>query len=289
MRRVFLLNSFTLSNIDEVKSKIEFYCKKNNIDFIIEVNSLEKPTEDILKKYNNKKCIIIPIGGDGIINRTLNSIMNTNNILGYIPYGTGNDFNRTVIKQFKDGINECDVIKVNDKYFINTLCFGIDADIGNNKGEINSKFIPKKQKYNLSIILTLLKYKYRYFKVLSNKINEEREFSTVIICNGGYYGGGYNVNPTGKLNDGKFEIFLVPKMNKLSMIKLILSMKNGNHIGSKKLTLLSDTQLKIVSKEPVVANMDGEELENVSFDIEIINSGINVYYDKKLIKTLTNN
>lgn len=290
MKRVFLLNSFTLNNnVDVIKSKIISYCKKNDIDYAIEINSVSLSTEDILEKYKNKKCIIIPIGGDGIINRTLNSIINTKNILGYIPYGTGNDFNRTVIKQFKDGINNCDIIKVNDKYFINTLCFGIDAEIGNNKGNINLKFIPKKQKYNLSIVAKLLKYKCRYFKVTSQNINQEMEYTTVIVCNGGYYGGGYNVSPTGILNDGVFEVFLVPKMNKLSMIKLILSMKNGKHIGSDKLTLVNEDKIKIESKEPIVANMDGEELEDTTFNIEMINSGIEVYYDKKLIKTLIKN
>lgn len=290
MKRVFLLNSFTLNNnVDVVKSKIISYCKKNDIDYVIEINSVSLSTEDILEKYKNKKCIIIPIGGDGIINRTLNSIINTKNVLGYIPYGTGNDFNRTVIKQFKDGINNCDVIKVNDKYFINTLCFGIDAEIGNNKGNFNLKFIPKKQKYNLSIVAKLLKYKCRYFKVVSQNINQEMEYTTLIICNGGYYGGGYNVSPTGNLNDGVFEVFLVPKMNKLSMIKLILSMKNGKHIGSDKLTLVNEDKIKIESKEPIVANMDGEELQDTIFNIEMINSGIEVYYDKKLIKTLTKN
>lgn len=290
MKRIFLLNSFTLNNnIDNVKNKIISYCKRNNIDYAIEVNSISLSTEDILEKYKNKKCIIIPIGGDGIINRTLNSIINTKNVLGYIPYGTGNDFNRTVVKQFKDGINNCDVIKVNDKYFINTLCFGIDAEIGNNKGNINSRFIPKKQRYNLSIVLTLLKYKYKKLKIISDNIKEEKEYTTVIICNGGYYGGGYNVSPTGDLNDGIFEVFLVPKMNKLSMIKLILSMKDGKHIGSNKLTLVNENKIKIKSKEPVVANMDGEELEDTIFNIEVINSGIQVYYDKKLIKSLTKN
>ena len=290
MKRVFLLNSFTLKDhINDVKSKVINYCESNSIEYDIEVNSTQISTEDILNKYKDKKCIIIPIGGDGIINRTLNCIINTNNILGYIPYGTGNDFNRAVIKQFKDGINDCDVIKVNNKYFINTLCFGIDADIGNNKGKINSKFISEKQKYNLGIPSILLKYKCKNFKVFSDKISLEGLFTTIIICNGSHYGGGYNVSPIGNLNDGVFEVFLVPKLSKISMIKLILSMKNGKHINSKNLKLINDNKFTIISKESIVANMDGEELEDTKFNIEMINSGIQVYYDKKLIKTLTKN
>ena len=114
-------------------------------------------------------------------------------------------------------------------------------------------------------------------------------FTTIIICNGSHYGGGYNVSPTGNLNDGVFEVFLVPKLSKISMIKLILSMKNGKHINSKNLKLINDNKFTIISKESIVANMDGEELEDTKFNIEMINSGIQVYYDKKLIKTLTKN
>lgn len=96
MKYVFVLNSFTLKKCNIVEERIKNYCKKNNMDYIIEINSSINSTENILKRYKNDKHIVIAVGGDGMINYVLNNIVDTENILGFIPSGTGNDFYRSV-------------------------------------------------------------------------------------------------------------------------------------------------------------------------------------------------
>jgi len=286
MKYVFLINSFTIKNSDILIKRKKEHCKDKKIDYKIEINNETKSTEDILKEYKDSKNIIIPIGGDGIINRTLNSIMDTKNVLGFIPYGTGNDFYRSVKNQFKDNFTKCDVVKVNDKYFINTMCFGIDADIANNKSLFKSKFIPKKSTYTLSILYTFFKYKSKYLKVKINHEEIKDRFTTIALCNGCYYGGGYYVSPNSKLNSGNIEVLLVPNTNKLSMIKLILSMKKGEHINSDKIKILKAVKLEIKSNKDCVANIDGEKIVSKKFNIELIKDGIDIYYNNELISKI---
>jgi len=287
MKYVFLINSFTVGkHVDKLIELIKEYSKDKNINYKIEINSDEISTESILEKYKNSKNIIIPIGGDGIINRTVNSIVNTNNKLGFIPYGTGNDFYRTALKEFKDGINKCDLIIVNDKYFINTMCFGIDADIAYNKRLFKSSFIPKDIRYTLSILYTFFKYK---SKNLTVKVNDEiinDDYTTIAICNGDFYGGGYYISPNSKLNDGVLEVLLVPITNKLSMIKLILSMKKGKHLNSNKIKILNTSKIEISSHRDITANIDGEDITSKKFNIELIKNGIDIYFNKDMILKL---
>lgn len=288
MKYIFLINSYTVKEkVNELKEKIKDYCHENKMDYKIEVNGNGKETEDILEKYKNKDYTIIAVGGDGIINRTLNCIVGTKNILGFLPYGTGNDFYKTVKKQFKIGINECDIIKINDKYFINTACFGIDAEVANNKNVIKTKLIPKKQKYNIALLYNFFKYKCRTFavKIENKEINDD--FATIAVCNGTVYGGGYRIGPKSILNDGKFEVYLAPKLNKLAMLKLIMQMKKGEHEASQRIEKIVTDKLTIKSPIKFKCNIDGEVLEDNRFQIELIRSGITVYYNEDMIQKLT--
>ena len=284
MKYVYLLNSFSLKDSTEkLKEKLEQISKRRKIDYVIEVNNKDHSTEDILNKYKDSKNVIIAVGGDGTINRVLNSIVGTKNVLGYIPYGTGNDFYKTNKEILENGINKIDLVKINDKHFINIACFGIDADIGNNNDIVHSKIIPKKQRYNMSLLYNFIKYKPRELEILINNEDIKDDFTTVVVCNGRYYGGGYKVGYNAKLDDGLLDVYLVPKINKVKTAKLIMSMKKGEHEKSKDITKYQASKLTVKSKEKIDCNIDGEVLSSNEFNIEIIKKGIEVYYDKYLI------
>lgn len=283
MKYIFVINSYTLKDeINEVIHRIKDFCVKNNMEFEVEINNEDNSTEDIVKKY--KKCgyTIVAVGGDGMINRVLNALVGTNNTLGFIPCGTGNDFYRSVSKEMKNEIEECDVIKINDRYFINVACFGIDADVANNKGLIKSKIVPKSQRYNVSVINSFLKYEPRHFILKINNEEIEGDFATVAVCNGGYYGSGYNISPNFKLNNGLIDVYAVEDDNKFNIMKMILSMKKGKHEKYKKVHKFQTNRLTIISNKEINSNIDGEEFESKKFNIEV-KGKIKIYINKELI------
>ena len=283
MKYIFVINSYTLKDeINEVIHRIKDFCVKNNMEFEVEINNEDNSTEDIVKKY--KKCgyTIVAVGGDGMINRVLNTLVGTNNTLGFIPCGTGNDFYRSVSKEMKNEIEECDVIKINDRYFINVACFGIDADVANNKGLIKSKIIPKSQRYNVSVINSFLKYEPRHFILKINNEEIEGDFATVAVCNGGYYGSGYNISPNFKVNNGLIDVYALEDDNKFNIMKMILSMKKGKHEKYKKVHKFQTNRLTIISNKEINSNIDGEELESKKFNIEV-KGKIKIYINKELI------
>ena len=288
MKYVFLINSFSLKDrtLDMIK-KVDSVCKKRKMEYVIETNSQESSTEDILAKYKNSQCIIMAMGGDGIINRVVNCIAKTKNVLGFIPLGTGNDFYKTNREDLETGVNKLDLVKINDKYFINIACFGIDADIANESDIIHSKLIPKSQRYNVGILYHFFKYKARQFEIDVNGEKYSNRYTTIAVCNAKYYGGGYKIGTYSSLTDGLVDVYMAEKMNKISMARLILGMKDGKHEKSKKLKKVSAKELTIRSEQEVTCNMDGEELTAKEFNIEVLPLGIEVYYDQELIDELT--
>lgn len=287
MKYIFILNSFTLkTEVEKIKRRIEEYCTRENMEFIIEINSEEVSTESIVAKYRDQKNILLAVGGDGMVNRVLNGIAGTDNILGIIPLGSGNDFYKSVEKDLKEYYNTCDLIKINDRHFINVACFGIDADVANKKGEVTSKLIPKSQRYNASLLKTFSQYKCRNLEIEINGEKLSGEYTTVAVCNGVYYGNGYKISPNSNPTNGLLDVYVVDKVNKLRMVNLILKMKEGNHLNEKEVHHYQTNKMVIKSPTSFVANIDGEELFDRRFEIEVLKNGIMLYYDKSLIDSI---
>ena len=284
MKHVFLVNSFSLKeNTNKLISKIKEVCEKEKIDYSVEVNNEVTSTEDLVKNYRGEKCILLPVGGDGTINRVLNAMDIDNNILGYIPYGTGNDFYRANKELLKEGINTIDLGKINDHYFINVICFGIDADIGNDSAFVHSKYLPKNSRYKSGVFYHFLTYKARRMKVEVEGEVYDQDYTTIAICNARYYGGGYKIGPKASLTDGLLDIYLVKKTDRFNMMRLIAGIKYAFHENSNKVKKIQSNKCKITSDVIIDSNVDGEVVSAKKFDIELISNGIQVYYNQSLI------
>ena len=287
MRHVFMLNIYGNYDCVEKYKLIEETCEKRGINYVVESNG-RNTTEEILSKYSDGENIIYAIGGDGMINKVVNGIVGTNNYFSYIPVGTGNDFDRTINEIFQSScIYPIDLVKINEKYFINIACFGIDAKIANDDRFIHNKFIPKSMRYGTSILANFLTYKPEALEINIDGKTISNKYTTVVVANGRYYGGGYNISPTSKLNDEKIELYLVANTNKIKMAQLILSMKNGKHLDYPEIQAASCDKLTIKSKNAIKANIDGEILESDIFNIEVSNEKIKLNNNKLLRKALS--
>lgn len=287
MKYVFILNSFGQLDTKDTYNRIKGVCETLKLDYIIEVNSNNKSTEDILKQYQSTNYIIYAVGGDGMLNKVLNGIVNTNNILSVIPTGTGNDFYKTSCEILNHGINDIDVVKINGKYFLNVACFGIDAKIGNDDRFVHSRFIPKSQRYNMAIIANFLEYKGIKARVLIDNELISKEFSTIVVANARYYGGGKKIAPYAIPYGRLLDVYLIEKMNKLKMMQIMASIKSGKHEEFKEVKRIKtkDLMIELVKPEIILANIDGEMLIDYRFNIEIKDT-IKYYHDEELVKKI---
>ena len=283
MKYIFILNSFGKKEIKDLKDKIDVVSNRLNINHIIEIND-DQTTEEILNKYKDTRNIIVAVGGDGMINRVLNGVVNTKNMLSYIPYGTGNDFDKTVKETLISGRNCIDAVRINDRYFINIACFGIDADIANDDKFIHNKIIPKSLRYDASIIYHFFKYNGRPLKVEFDDYLINDNFTTVAACNARYYGSGHKISPGSLVNDGLLEVYLVKKLDRLNMAKTISSMEEGSHENSPFVQKIRTDCLTISSDIEVSSNIDGEILTANQFDIQLLPGEIEFFNNQELIE-----
>lgn len=286
LRYVFIINSFGSNNNSYIINSIKSVCIDLGINYVIEINGPDLSTDDIVKKYYSTENIIFAVGGDGLINKVSSKIIGSKNMLGVIPYGTGNDFQKTINETLYEGFNQIDIVKINDHYFINTACFGIDADIANDDKFIHNKFIPKNQRYNASVIYHFLKYKSRNMEIEINNKTLKNTYTTVVLANGRYYGGKYKIGTNSSLTDGLIDVYLVNNLPKLKMARLILGMNKGLHEKSDATTKILTDSLKIKLDNSFKCNIDGEIIESNKFDINVIQNGISLYKETNLVNKI---
>ena len=195
MTHVFIVNPFAGGGKSlKILNKIKEVCNKENIDYIVRFTKAPNDATKIAREYENLGGIIYSVGGDGTMNEVLNGIVGSKNLFGILPAGSGNDFHRVLMAM--DEISPTiDIGKINDRYFINIACIGIDADVANNVTLMKKTKIPPSQIYNISILYTFFKYKYKNLEFNLNNSQIKDKFTLLAICNGKYYGGGYKIAP----------------------------------------------------------------------------------------------
>lgn len=286
MKYIFIINKIAgRGRYIKILPNIESACKKRSIDYEIRYVEENYTTAQIAEEYKDTENIIYVVGGDGTITTTLKSIVGTNNKLGIIPAGSGNDTYRT-IKKLPKGESVIDLGKINDIYFINVACTGVDAEVANNVDILRKTKIPTSQLYNASIVYTFVKFKPKKVKLKTNIKDIEGKYTILSICNGGYYGGGFNIAPKSQLTDGLLDIYYAEEMPKLKMIPLILKVKNGKHEGKRKVHKFRTNHVEIELEENVTFNVDGEKLTNNKFVIDIIPNAIKVYNDDEFVQDI---
>lgn len=287
MKYIYLLNRFNLKeDTDAIREKLKRVSDSFGRDYEICQSETIRETKQHLERLRDGEYIITAIGGDGSINLLLNDLIGTKNILSFIPHGTGNDFYRYCLEELDDGVHEVDIVKINERYFINVACFGIDADIANDDRFIHNRFIPKSMRYNAGVVYYFLTYKPKTMKVAIDGKEIQGRFTTIIAANARYYGGGYRPSPTSFIDDGKMEILLVDELNKPAMAKTILSMKDASHLKNPAVHSYIGDKFILNSDSVIGANIDGEPLYADRFEIKMIPKGFRIDFNKRFIEEM---
>lgn len=282
MKYIFIVNPESAKgNAMKIIGNIEKVCKQEHIEYEVCYTLAQGDATRLAQSYKDDENIIYAVGGDGTLSEVLNGVIGTKNKIGIIPAGSGNDFYRTVKELGKTEI-ESDVGVVNGKYFLNIACVGIDAEVANNVPLMKKKNVKVKNLYTASILYTFTHFKFKQIHFKSQEKDEKGNFTILSICNGRYYGGGYNISPKASLEDNYFDVCYINKLRLPSIINLLLKLKKGKLEQDKRTNHFKTNNITVTSEEPIRFNVDGETIENTKFEIKIIPKAIKIYHNAEL-------
>lgn len=252
--------------------------------------STEQSLEDAFLDINSSYHHILGAGGDGTINQIIN-IMKKKNLdipLAILPVGTANDFAKYIgmpadigsacDKILAGKIQEIDLGKANDKYFINVFSFGLFTDVSH-KTPTHLKNTIGKLAYYLNGIKELPSFKKLDIKVTSDEFFYEGN-ALIFFTFNGRTAGNINISYKSEINDGLLDVIIVKGENIRSTLSSLLAFLKLEHLEKPKDIIHFTTSDFTVeySDSSLESDIDGEVGPTSPIHISCIENGLKMIY-----------
>jgi len=245
--------------------------------------------------------LIIGVGGDGTLNEIANGFydgekpINADATLGIVPSGSGCDLTRSLnipvhlkgaMTVLQDaGSIPIDIGKVSyqstegqeaSRYFLNVADFGLGGEVIR---EVNRRRLERRaSSYVKCLISTVLRYRSKKIRVRIDDCDLPRdEYMIGAIANGRVFGKGMKIAPQASLDDGLFDAVMVKGMKLVEFCRQGWRLINGSHLTYRKVDLIRGRQVEAVpeeDEEPILLEMDGEQLGTLPAVFELIPRGL---------------
>lgn len=238
---------------------------------------------------------VVALGGDGAIHEAVCGLMRVDAserpALGIIPFGTGNDFARTIRMARNDvegalGMlvrgrrKPLDLGRVNGVWFAQTLSFGLDAAIALDTTARRAEGDGMKGTgLFVSSAVKVLAKASSGWKCRASFDGEEVELDEIVLAvqNGPTYGAGFRICPDARPDDGLLDVcynLRIPSVPRT--LALLGRARFGKHTGSKLLAFRKARRAVLDFSEQPPAQVDGELIEGTHFEIEVVPQALEV-------------
>jgi len=261
-----------------VEPKIRQFLKEEGLEFDLDHtehrgHGIKLAEKAIKEGYKS----IIAVGGDGTTNEVINGMIAASDgkvagTLGLLATGSASDFTFSVgvpsdLRQAchllaKNNTRIVDLGKVtlpgeNPRYFDNQLGIGFDGVV-----TIEAQKFKRLRGMALyfPVVLKTIFLTNKATQVTIQYDDQKIELPTlqISVANGIREGGGFYMAPDAEIDDGYFDLCIVGKVSKLSMLGLIPKFMKGTHVKYKATTMARAKKVTITSEDNLIAHIDGE-------------------------------
>jgi diacylglycerol kinase (ATP) len=267
-----------------------------------EVQSLTEPTwlellASARAAVKSKPDALVVVGGDGIVNLGANLVAGTKVPLGIIPSGTGNDMARALGIPFdntegaiqvltdalQNGPRTIDAARISyiddatgekaQRWFLCALSAGFDAIVNERANNMRNPKGPSR--YIIALMIELAKLRpIAYTLTLDGRVIKTQG-SLVSLGNGISLGGGMNITPNAKLDDGLLDVLIVKPLGRVAFMRIFPRVFKGEHLTDPRVTVEQAKHVRIEA-DGVTAYGDGERIGRLPIDVELVPGAVRV-------------
>jgi diacylglycerol kinase (ATP) len=226
---------------------------------------------------------IVAVGGDGTWSLTADRLLRSSRqdiALALLPSGTGNDFGKSfgiTAERAADIVQaiaarktrRIDVGRVGDRHFLNVVGCGFDIAVIDDsyrtpilRGDLLYRFCALRQLFRFpGLPLTI--------HGENGHPPERIDHLMLVVANGRYFGGSFDIAPRADLTDGKLELVSIGNAPPLERAQLFGLVAKGRHEGHARVRVRSANRFRIEFAPPLRYEVDGEVLETKEGALEI--------------------
>ena len=274
MTHLFIINpaAGSRNRTDDYSRIIHKLCREQGLDYDIRVSTAPGECARFAREaaQSGKEYRLYACGGDGTLNEVAQGAAGFDNVsVTVFSGGSGNDF----VKLFDDpqaffdlerllDSEEAtfDLIDCNGDIALNICSVGLDARIGTDVSRYKRlPLLHGFRAYAASTVVNVIKGISEHYVVELNGKRIDGKQTMICVCNGRFYGGGFNPVPEADPADGLLDVLLVKKVSRVQVAGVVGKYKDGRYKELPHLVRHYRTKsVKITCDKPTPINLDGE-------------------------------
>ena len=298
MTHLFIINPAAGSRdrTEMYSAAIHEACHARDLSYRIEVSTAPGECTRIAREaaQSGEEYRIYACGGDGTLNEVVAGAAGADNVAVTVySGGSGNDF----VKLFSDPQeffdlerlldaeeDTFDLIRCNNDLSLNICSVGLDARIGTDVASYKRlPLLSGFRAYAVSTLVNVIRGISEHYVIEVNGETIDSELTMVCVCNGRFYGGGFNPVPTADPSDGLLDVLLVNKVSRLKVAQVVGKYKDGRYAEFPDLIRhLRTDRIRIRCDKPTAINLDGELRTDYVVDMRIADEKLRFFYPKGL-------
>jgi YegS/Rv2252/BmrU family lipid kinase len=214
--------------------------------------------------------VVAAVGGDGMVAFVAQGVIGTAAAFGIVPAGTGNDLAANLGYARRKPLDAAAVLARGARRRIDVgrieggrafLCVaggGFDSEVNREANRI--RFLRGTPVYLVAVLRTLKRFRPARFEVTLD--DESRSFDGMFVAvgNASSYGGGMRITPDAVLDDGVFDVCMVHRMGKPTLLAQLPRLFTGGHIRHPAVEVARARRVRIDADRPFTLYADGEEI-----------------------------
>jgi len=268
---LFIINKYSGTGYKPaVEGRLLSFCQTEGLEAHLEfTQGRGHATELAMHAATTKQFdVVFAMGGDGTVNEVAKGLVNTQQVMGIIPKGSGNglarhlgiplDFKRCLPYIASTEVIAMDSFTVNDHLSINVSGIGFDGHIAGLFGKNGKRGLAN---YSRLVLQEFMKYAEISGEILIDGTPVHERAFVIAFANSSQFGNNARIAPHASVCDGELDISFVKKVPFIEAPAFAYKMFSGTLDKSNYIKLSKGKEISLRFSEPVAFHVDGEAMQ----------------------------